>query len=616
MDDDLYISLVSEEGRKAFPIPASDSYIGRSESCNIQLNDAYISSIHAKISRIENDVRIEDLGSVNGVYVDGERIKDHTLSNESIIQLGSEKFKLEYKNINAKITDPDKSTVFKIPGKDQVTTIAEDLVSINAHELEKYDQRAFVKLDQVKFQSAENQDVYLFEDKNLIRPILKKAEIPKSLEVVKMFRDTIISIDYYPLKGRRIYISGRSSYKDSLFIDTLESDDYKGILEYQKNRKVKFFPVVGHDNFVVRKGETTQLYKKSLLNFDDLIKVKKDYFSISLKMVDTPPEILGVPFTGYDQRFKVLVILALLISISVFSVAQLFPVEKKKNEPEKKEKVTKVIYRPQPKPKEPEKVIKVKKELESSSRSVETKEPMKKVVKKITKKVEVISEKSKTIKKKRVGTNKTNEVVKSSQKNIKKVARFKKFNFSKDLKSLRLTKKKSVNFGSRTAEVISVKRQEAMDLNVGKIEAAQSDGVKAKVELGSLGSVVSSRGRGTFGVNKKTNFSRSYGKTILLGSIDPEIIRELLRRNLPQFRYCYDEELRRKKKKVKGKMKLDFVIGPNGRVSRSTIGLDSFRMSVDGTKCMKRVLRGIAFPRPKGGGIVEVTQPIFLEPEF
>ena len=167
----------------------------------------------------------------------------------------------------------------------------------------------------------------------------------------------------------------------------------------------------------------------------------------------------------------------------------------------------------------------------------------------------------------------------------------------------------------KSAESVGA-RQRAQGLEGGDVSAAKSGSEVSKIDIGSIGEISNSKGVGSFGINKNTKFSKTYGKTVLLGSIDPEIIRELLRRNLPQFRYCYDDELRRQRKKVKGKMELDFVISPNGRVGRSDIGLQAFKMTATGVRCMRTVLHAIRFPKPKGGGIVEVKQPIFLEPEY
>jgi pSer/pThr/pTyr-binding forkhead associated (FHA) protein len=48
--------------------------IGRSTGCQLVLDDALVSRRHAQVVMSERDVRIEDLGSANGVYVNGDRL--------------------------------------------------------------------------------------------------------------------------------------------------------------------------------------------------------------------------------------------------------------------------------------------------------------------------------------------------------------------------------------------------------------------------------------------------------------------------------------------------------------------------------------------------------------
>lgn len=58
-----------------FTIPASGAVVGRSSSCDVVLNDADVSRQHARISFEEDSGWvIEDLGSTNGVVVNGGRV--------------------------------------------------------------------------------------------------------------------------------------------------------------------------------------------------------------------------------------------------------------------------------------------------------------------------------------------------------------------------------------------------------------------------------------------------------------------------------------------------------------------------------------------------------------
>ena len=60
-------------------------YIGRSEECNLRANSDAISRRHCAITVTETEVRIRDLDSRNGTFVNGERIE-----SEQKIQMGDQ----------------------------------------------------------------------------------------------------------------------------------------------------------------------------------------------------------------------------------------------------------------------------------------------------------------------------------------------------------------------------------------------------------------------------------------------------------------------------------------------------------------------------------------------
>ncbi len=65
------------------------SYIGRGETCEVQIQDTGISRKHARISLEPNgDAIVEDLGSTNGTFVENRRIDRHRLQDGDKIQIG------------------------------------------------------------------------------------------------------------------------------------------------------------------------------------------------------------------------------------------------------------------------------------------------------------------------------------------------------------------------------------------------------------------------------------------------------------------------------------------------------------------------------------------------
>lgn len=54
--------------------PGAEVVIGRSEGCEVTITDSSVSRMHARIQADGRAVYVEDLGSANGTFVDGERI--------------------------------------------------------------------------------------------------------------------------------------------------------------------------------------------------------------------------------------------------------------------------------------------------------------------------------------------------------------------------------------------------------------------------------------------------------------------------------------------------------------------------------------------------------------
>jgi pSer/pThr/pTyr-binding forkhead associated (FHA) protein len=68
--------------------------IGRSPDAEIFLDDVTVSRNHALLVRRRDGLYIDDLGSLNGTYVNRRRIESHKLSNGDELQVG--KYKLTY----------------------------------------------------------------------------------------------------------------------------------------------------------------------------------------------------------------------------------------------------------------------------------------------------------------------------------------------------------------------------------------------------------------------------------------------------------------------------------------------------------------------------------------
>ncbi len=69
-------------------IVKADMHIGRDPECDIVIADRQVSRFHARLTRNRESVTVEDLGSKNGTYVNGERIEgEHVLEDGDVLQI-------------------------------------------------------------------------------------------------------------------------------------------------------------------------------------------------------------------------------------------------------------------------------------------------------------------------------------------------------------------------------------------------------------------------------------------------------------------------------------------------------------------------------------------------
>jgi pSer/pThr/pTyr-binding forkhead associated (FHA) protein len=79
---------------EAFNVAGDRNTIGRSPDAEIFLDDVTVSRNHALLVRRRDGLYIDDLGSLNGTYVNRRRIESHRLQNGDELQVG--KYKLTY----------------------------------------------------------------------------------------------------------------------------------------------------------------------------------------------------------------------------------------------------------------------------------------------------------------------------------------------------------------------------------------------------------------------------------------------------------------------------------------------------------------------------------------
>lgn len=88
--------LVPQGGGDAIPLIRSHLVLGRRESCDIILPFPNVSGVHCELISKSGCWIIQDLGSTNGVKVNGERVQKKLLQPGDTITIAKRSYKIDY----------------------------------------------------------------------------------------------------------------------------------------------------------------------------------------------------------------------------------------------------------------------------------------------------------------------------------------------------------------------------------------------------------------------------------------------------------------------------------------------------------------------------------------
>ncbi|WP_309893303.1 adventurous gliding motility protein GltG [Archangium sp.] len=120
-------------------------------------------------------------------------------------------------------------------------------------------------------------------------------------------------------------------------------------------------------------------------------------------------------------------------------------------------------------------------------------------------------------------------------------------------------------------------------------------------------------GSGVGGLGGKTSVDVGIAadEATVTGSLDKELIRQVIARNRGQIKYCFESLLNRFPK-LGGKVAIRFTIASEGNVVTSSVAQSTAGNS-ELEQCVAGRVRTWAFPKPKGGGSVVVTYPFIFK---
>lgn len=567
--------------------------IGSSDKCDFKLSDKSVSSMHAFICLKGEGFMVKDLYSEGGVYVNGRRVEEATVFNGDTLTIGTVSFSVEGLEDAAPIFNPDEEirsvatpAFVELPPREGLVFIDGEYCDI------QFDDSNFKPLSSIPKIHINGEYVELDESEAPLEIAYSTKD--KRLEVISYVNGLMMEVSYLDLKNGEYYLNSQKKSKTDILFHTVA--------------KTKIFTISNGELKFYASEAVTPSVSWDKINLNEALFLSNGTEQVSFRLVDHATGFKGIPAFYRDRDFfkqgsKVFAGVFLPMLLLLFITIP-------KNEDIKEEIA--VVY------KLPEKIVKPteaqeKSELKAEELTSKTENTGHKENDQPNTKVE-FAQASQNQKVQAKATAPAAAAAKPVETAPVKAYEFKS---SVALNSVVGDAPKMNTEGSTSKNAVKDANFNAGTSDSGALVAGADIGVSKFNGSDKKGS--GSASYGSRGLASKSGFDSSYlePKTVVLGSMDPELLRKILREYIPQFRHCYQQELIGNSDKIKGVIDLNFTISAVGKVSKYNIKVKDAAFSQKGVGCMGQVLGLIDFPKPKGGGVVDVRQPLnfFAETE-
>lgn len=605
------ISFQDESFQKVLPLNIGQYTIGSDSRCDLVIDHDDVSKYLGVIIVTKNSLTF--VNTANAKSEDGKIILREEIKSSLSLSEGS--FHFEFKSEIIEL--PDIPVAESIDGADALPQApvkeleqAFDMDKVQIYNKDGaelfliddewcdivFDESKFAPVADYRFQEDFKLDNFIDTDDEIDtdeahRALFKQSD-KFSIEISFLVNGIVNNIDYFSANESKIYLSGEREAYNTFKVETFDHKKYAFAL--CKKDEIIIRDIPGFTKQVkTDAGKLNALPEGEVKLEGETIVYTCGVTQIIVKKKALPPKVKLSPWFQVDRELaKVTGLLWLLLVLPILSIVFFTTIE----QAEKKKEIA-VIYK---------KVKGVKKDakLSQAAEGPINKEQPKK------------QEPPKPVEQKKVEQKvvKNNSPAKKSNKITKTKptkAKFKRYSFNSVSKvSSILGKTSSVNakVNKRSADVAALPSSSSNALAKGFGKVSQKVGT-----IGNGGGRAGyDRNVAGTGFGDKNGVDTSYisTETKVLGSIDPELIRKILREHLEQFRYCYQKELLNND--VSGVFYLDFQINQGGRAPAGKINVStkSFKFSSTTIGCLQKVVGLIQFPKPKGGGVVDIRQPL------
>ena len=142
---DANLVLFKKDGsRKSFPLPSNITVVGRRHDCDLCIPLMVVSRRHCQLSQNNEALKIRDLDSRSGTFLNGKRISEATVQAGDYITIGPLTFLLQIGGEPKKIAPPQPPKPTPSPKKPTESKAPANDLSGSFPELELDDSDSFI----------------------------------------------------------------------------------------------------------------------------------------------------------------------------------------------------------------------------------------------------------------------------------------------------------------------------------------------------------------------------------------------------------------------------------------------------------------------------------------
>jgi predicted component of type VI protein secretion system len=128
----VLVMFRSDGERRSFSMSRDMTVIGRREDCDLRIPLGEVSRKHCRILRDGDSLKLEDLGSSNGTFLNGQRVQEAILSPGDTLQVGPVVFVLQ---IDGQPSDDELRPVTMEPAA-AGAALGDDAPTLEPHDLD------------------------------------------------------------------------------------------------------------------------------------------------------------------------------------------------------------------------------------------------------------------------------------------------------------------------------------------------------------------------------------------------------------------------------------------------------------------------------------------------